>query len=425
VAARYSQLYAIDPSDPELQQHIAERGRELIGGLSYFFHGHVSRCRPTMPTCSATILQKACTRPASRSTWATEQRHGVVMRSLPNWICRVVLVGALGTASGARADTLLINGAGATFPYPLYSKWFAEYGRLHPELRFNYQSIGSGGGVKMFTSRTVDFGATDVPMTEEELRKAPDAVHVPVTLGAVAVVYNGPPDGLKLTPDVLADIYLGKITRWNDARIAALNPGAVLPSGTIKVVHRSDGSGTTAVFTEYLAKVSPAWKQQVGAAKSVKWPLGLGGKGNEGVSGTVKATPGSIGYVELAYAKQNDLPMAALKNAAGAFIRPSVASTAAAAAEVPIPDDARLSLTNAPGREAYPIVSPTYILIRKDQPDRPKGKALVEFLWWAVHEGQAMGEKLDYAPLPRPLAAKVEALLRTITSGERPLIASQ
>jgi phosphate transport system substrate-binding protein len=339
-----------------------------------------------------------------------------------NWPRIGVIVGALLATGTARAD-LLINGAGATFPFPLYSKWFAEYRKLHGDVRFNYQSIGSGGGVKMFSAGTIDFGATDVPMTDEELKKAPNAVHVPVTIGAVAVIYHGAPDGLKLTPGVLADVFLGKITRWSDPRIAALNPGAKLPAGNLLVVHRSDGSGTTAVFTEYLAKVSPEWKQQVGAAKSVKWPAGLGGKGNEGVTGMVKATPGAIGYVELAYALQSKLPTAALQNAAGAFVQPSVDATAAAAAEVEVPADARLSLTNPPGRAAYPIASPSYILIAREQPNAQKGKALVEFLWWAAHDGQNMGRPLDYAPLPRKLVLKVEALLRTITSSNKALLA--
>jgi phosphate transport system substrate-binding protein len=315
----------------------------------------------------------------------------------------------------AFADSLLINGAGATFPAPLYTKWFAEYNRKNPELKFNYQSIGSGGGVKQITEKTVDFGASDAPMTDAELKNAPNIVHIPTVLGAVSVVYNGAPEGVKLTGEALAEIFRGKITKWNDPKLASANPGVKLPDAAISVVHRSDGSGTTAVFTDYLAKVSPDWKTQVGAAKSVKWPVGLGGKGNEGVTGLVKATPGAIGYVELAYAKQNKLAMASIKNADGHFILPSVESTSAAAAGVTMPDDFRVSITNAPGKDAYPIASFTYLLVYRDQPDARKGEALLRFLWWAVHDGQAMAAPLDYAPLPKPVVAKVDATLRTLT----------
>ena len=329
----------------------------------------------------------------------------------------------LAAAAPAHGNELLVTGAGATFPYPLYSKWFSEYNKLHPDLKFNYQSIGSGGGVKQITERTVDFGASDAPMSDAELAKAPGVVHLPTVLGAVAVVVKGAPDGMKLTPDVLADLYLGKIAQWSDPRIAALNPGAKL-SGAVVVVHRSDGSGTTAVFTDYLAKVSPEWKAKVGAAKSVKWPAGLGGKGNEGVTGLVQSTPGAIGYLELAYARQNKLPTCALRNADGAFVQPSVESTSAAAAGAAIPDDFRTSITNARGRSAYPIASFTYLLVYKDQQDEAKGHALANLLWWAIHDGQAMAAPLDYAPLPRPVVAKVEAALRAITvHGKRALAA--
>jgi len=310
---------------------------------------------------------------------------------------------------------LLINGAGATFPFPLYSKWFNEYNKQHADLQFNYQSIGSGGGIKQITERTVDFGATDAPMSEAELAKAPGILHVPMVLGAVAVVSNGVPDGVKLGGDVLADIFLGKISKWNDPRIAALNPGVKLPDTAIAVAHRSDGSGTTAVFTDYLAKVSPEWKSGVGAGKSVKWPVGLGGKGNEGVTGLVKSTPGAIGYVELAYAKQNALPMVALKNADGQFVKPSIESTSEAAAGVEMPADYRVSITNAKGKGAYPISSFTYLLVYKDQGDAEKGKALQGFLWWAIHDGQKLAAPLDYAPLPKAVVAKVEGTVKSIT----------
>ncbi|HWE27376.1 MAG TPA: phosphate ABC transporter substrate-binding protein PstS [Polyangia bacterium] len=324
----------------------------------------------------------------------------------------------------ARADALLINGAGATFPFPLYSKWFAAYNKLHPELRFNYQSIGSGGGVKQITEKTVDFGASDSPMSDAELQKAPGVLHVPTVLGAVVVVYNGAPAGMKLTPELLADIFLGKLTRWNDPKLQALPGQPKLPDAAITVVHRSDGSGTTAVFTDYLAKVSPQWKTQVGAAKAVKWPVGLGGKGNEGVTGSVKSTPGAIGYVELAYANQNQLAMASLKNADGNFVTASIETTSEAAAGVTMPADFRVSITNARGKNAYPIASFTYVLIYKEQADAAKGKAIGQFLWWAIHDGQKLAAPLDYAPLPKAVVAKVEHELRGITVAGKSVIAS-
>ncbi|HEX6838289.1 MAG TPA: phosphate ABC transporter substrate-binding protein PstS [Polyangia bacterium] len=324
----------------------------------------------------------------------------------------------------ARAGALLINGAGATFPFPLYSKWFSEYNKLHPELRFNYQSIGSGGGIKQITEKTVDFGASDAPMSDAELQKAPGVVHIPTVLGAVAVVYNGAPAGVKLTPDALADIFLGKINRWNDPRLQAIPGQPKLPDVAITVCHRSDGSGTTAVFTDYLAKVSPAWKTAVGAGKAVKWPTGLGGKGNEGVTGSVKSTPGAVGYVELAYAHQNKLTMAALKNADGAFVLPSIEGTSEAAAGVEMPADFRVSITNARGKGAYPISSFTYLLIYKEQADAQKGRAIGQFLWWAIHDGQKLAAPLDYAPLPKAVVAKVERALRGITVGGKSVIAS-
>ncbi len=336
------------------------------------------------------------------------------------WIAAALLF----VAGVARADALLINGAGATFPFPLYSKWFSEYNKLHPNERFNYQSIGSGGGVKQITEKTVDFGASDAPMSDGELQKAQGVVHIPTVLGAVAVVYNGAPAGLKLTPDALADIFLGKITRWNDPKLQSIPGQPKLPDTAITVVHRSDGSGTTAVFTDYLGKVSPAWKTGVGTGKAVKWPVGLGGKGNEGVTGSVKSTPGSVGYVELAYARQNALTMAAIKNADGNFVMPSIETTSAAAAGVDMPADFRVSITNAKGKDAYPISSFTYILIYKDQPDAAKGKAIGQFLWWAIHDGQKLAGPLDYAPLPKAVVAKVEAALKGITAGGKSVIAS-
>jgi phosphate transport system substrate-binding protein len=325
------------------------------------------------------------------------------------------------------AKTVDLQGAGATFPYPLYSKWVAEYQKVDPAVRINYQSIGSGGGIRQITERTVDFGATDAPMKEEEMSKAPGKIlHVPTTLGAVAVAYNLPGMAdLKLSADVISGIFLGTIKKWNDAKIAKLNPGAKLPADAITVAYRSDGSGTTAVFTEYLAKVSPAWKDKVGAGKSVSFPTGLGAKGNEGVAGQLKTTPGAIGYIELAYAKQTGLSYASIQNQAGKFVKPEAeASTAAAAGIVAnMPDDMRMSIVDAPGEAAYPISAFTYILVYEEQPDAVKGKALAEFLWWAIHDGQKFGTALDYAPLPAEVVTKIEAKLKSLKAGGQVLLA--
>jgi phosphate transport system substrate-binding protein len=329
-------------------------------------------------------------------------------------------------AAPAGAATL-INGAGATFPYPLYSKWFDAYQAVDKDAQFNYQSIGSGGGIRQFAEqKTVDFGASDAPMTDEQLAKAgAPVVHVPTVLGAVAVTYHlpGVATGLKLDGALVADIFLGKVTKWDDARITAQNPGAKL-SGDIVVVRRSDGSGTTAIFTDFLSRVSEPWKTTVGAANAVKWPVGLGGKGNEGVAGLLKQTPGSIGYVELIYAESNKLPYAAIKNAAGQYVLPSMASvTAAAAAEAKrIPADYRVSIANASGRDSYPIAGFTYLLVWKDNPDTAKGPKIKAFLKWAVSAkgGQQYAEKLYYAPLPKDLVAKVEKTIGTMTVGGKP-----
>jgi phosphate transport system substrate-binding protein len=327
---------------------------------------------------------------------------------------------ALGGVGVLAADNLLITGAGATFPFPLYSKWFSDYNKKNPNLRFNYQSIGSGGGIKQITEKTVDFGASDAPLSEEELAKAPGVLHIPTVLGAVVVTYNASIDGLKLTPATLSGIFMGKITKWNDPALAKDNPGAKLPDTAVTVAHRSDGSGTTYVFTDYLAKVSPEWKSTVGAGKSVKWPVGLGAKGNEGVTGLVKGTPGAIGYVELAYANQNKLPTAALKNHDGAFVKPSLEATSEAAAGVEMPDDFRVSITNASGKSAYPIAAFTYLLVYKDQGDKAKGEALINFLWWAVHDGQTAAAPLDYAPLPKAVVTKVDKKLQAMTVQGKP-----
>ena len=327
--------------------------------------------------------------------------------------------------AAAAADTTLINGAGATFPFPIYSKWFSDYNKAHPNVQINYQSIGSGGGIKQITEKTVDFGASDAPMSNEEMQKAAGIQHIPTVMGAVVVIYNaaGVQD-LKLTPETLAGIFLGKIGKWNDPAIAAENKGASLPDLAIVVAHRSDGSGTTAVFTDYLAKVSPEWKSGPGAGKSVNWPTGLGGKGNEGVTGIVKQTEGAVGYVELAYANQNKLAVAELKNKSGAFVKPSLESVSAAAAHVQMPEDYRVSITDAEGKDAWPISAFTYLLVYRDQKDTAKGDALLKFTWWALHDGQKSAPSLDYAPLPQAVVQKVEKTLKSMTVQGKPALAS-
>ena len=335
----------------------------------------------------------------------------------------------LGLTAGLADAQQLMNGAGATFPYPIYSKWFDEYTRVDPSVRFNYQSIGSGGGIRQISEQTVDFGASDGPMTDEQLSKAPrPLLHVPTVLGADVVTYNLPGDPkLRFTSELLVDIFLGKVATWNDPKIAAVNPGVQLPNTPIIVVHRSDGSGTTYIWVDYLSKVSKEWETKVGRGTSVKWPVGLGGKGNEGVAGQVKNTPGAIGYVELAYAAKNRLPAAPVKNAAGKFVEPSIASTTAAAAGAAahMPADFRVSLTNPPGDDAYPIASFTWLLVYKDQPDETKGRALVKFLWWMSHEGQKYAADLLYAPLPPQVVKQIEAAISQITFKGKPLLAAR
>jgi phosphate transport system substrate-binding protein len=315
---------------------------------------------------------------------------------------------AFGLSASASAQ-MMINGAGATFPYPIYSKWFDEYAKVDPSVRFNYQSIGSGGGQKQILAQTVDFGASDGPMSDDNLTKAPGKIlHIPTVAGAVVMTYNleGNP-ALKLDGETIADIFLGKIKKWNDSKIAASNPGTKLPDKEIVVVHRSDGSGTTFIFTDYLSKVSGEWKQKVGNNTSVNWPTGIGGKGNEGVSGQVKLTPGAIGYVELIYALQNKMAFADVKNAAGQFVKPTIESVTAALATANIPDDFRFSMTNAPGNVAYPIAGATWLLVYEQQKDPAKGKKLVEFLKWALTKGEGMAKDLDYAPLPNEVQQRV------------------
>jgi phosphate transport system substrate-binding protein len=326
---------------------------------------------------------------------------------------------------GNSGGEVRLQGAGATFPNPLYQKWVSEYGKLHPNIKIDYQSVGSGAGIKQIKERTIDFGASDSPMKDEDLKTAGEILHVPTVLGAVVITYNlaGVTQPLRFTPDLIADIFLGKLKKWNDPRIKAENSGVNLPDADITVVHRSDGSGTSAVFTDYLSKVSPEWKEKVGSGTSPNWPVGLGGKGNEGVTGQVKATPNTIGYVELAYAVQNKLPVGVIKNKSGSFVEPSIdAVTAAAAAALAMtPEDLRVSITDAPGATAYPISSYTYILIYKDQQDAVKGKALVDFLWWGIHDGEKFAKDLMYAPLPADIIKRAEAKINSITSGGKPL----
>jgi phosphate transport system substrate-binding protein len=312
-------------------------------------------------------------------------------------------------------DTV-INGAGATFPYPIYSKWFDVYAQKHPNVKINYQSIGSGGGIKQLIAGTVFFGATDAPMTDEQLKSAPGPIlHFPTVLGAVVPIYNAPGVGqpLRFTGPLLADIYLGKIRKWNDAAIAKVNPGVALPATEIAVVHRSDGSGTTFIFCDYLSKVSPEFKQKVGAATSVNWPAGVGAKGNEGVSGLVRQTPGAIGYVELIFATQNNIAFGAVQNAAGEFVIASLdaVTAAAAGAAANMPDDFRVSITNAPGKDAYPISSFTWILLYEQSPDKARAAIMTDFLRWALTDGQKLAPQLHYAPLPQPVVEKEMAVL--------------
>jgi phosphate transport system substrate-binding protein len=320
-----------------------------------------------------------------------------------------------------------LQGAGATFPFPLYSKWVAEYQKVNPNVRINYQSIGSGGGIRQIIERTVDFGATDAPMNDEEMGKAPGKIiHIPTTVGAVVIGYNveGVTE-LKLSPDVAAGMFMGAIKKWNDPKIAKLNPGVKLPAEDISVVYRSDGSGTTAVFTEYLSKISPKWKDKVGAGKSVSFPVGQGAKGNEGVAGQLKTSPGTLGYVELAYAKQTNITFATVENAAKKFVAPSLEGITAAAsgATANMAEDLRVSIVDAAGEAAYPISSFTYILVYEEQQDAVKGKALAEFLWWAIHDGQQFGPPLDYAKLPAEVVSKVETKLKGLRAGGQQLLA--
>jgi phosphate transport system substrate-binding protein len=332
-------------------------------------------------------------------------------------VLRRIALLCLALAVPAGAQTTL-NGAGATFPYPMYSKWFSEYHKAHPDIQINYQSIGSGGGIRQVLAGTVDFGASDGPMTDEQLSQAKTKIlHVPTVLGANVPAYNipGVTAELKFTPEALAGIFLGRINSWNDPAIATANPGVNLPNQAIIVIHRSDGSGTTYIWTDYLSKVSPEWQSQVGKGTSVKWPVGLGGKGNEGVAGMIRQMQGSIGYIELIYAIENKISYGIVKNAAGSYVKASLASVTAAAASVKsMPADFRVSITNAPGKDAYPISSFTWLLIPAQSKDSQKGKILADFLAWMVADGQKMTAELAYAPLPESVATKVKAEIKQV-----------
>lgn len=337
--------------------------------------------------------------------------NNLLRRGVLGVVLSATVGGALATAPGVKAVEL--TGAGATFPYPLYSKWFSTYRGA----QINYQAIGSGGGINQLKARTVDFGASDAPLTNAELRTMPaPIVQIPMTSGAVAVVYNGLPKGLRLSGPVLADIFLGNITRWNDAKIASMNPGMRLPGRAISVARRSDGSGTSWIFTNYLKSVSPLWARQVGAGKSVAWPIGQGGKGNDGVAALVKQQPGSIGYVELAYAVQQGLPYAALRNRSGNYVMPSVAgvTAAAGASAKSIQRDIRTPIVNAPGAGSYPISGFSFILVYKDQADKTKGRAVTNFLSWGMNQGQSYARALYYAPLPLSVKRVNMVKLRTV-----------
>jgi phosphate transport system substrate-binding protein len=326
------------------------------------------------------------------------------------FVCALLAVPGLGQTT--------LSGAGATFPYPMYSKWFSEYSKSHSGVEINYQSIGSGGGIRQVTAGTVDFGASDMPMTDKQLQESKTKIlNLPTVLGADVPAYNipGVTGEVKFTPEVLAGIFLGKISKWNDKAITSVNPGVNFPDKDIIVVHRSDGSGTTFIWTDYLSKVSPEWKSQVGSDTSVKWPVGLGNKGNEGVSGLIRQMSGSIGYVELIYAVQNNIPYGSVRNSAGNFVKASLESVSAAAASAPkMPPDFRVSITNAPGKDAYPIASFTWLLIPLPSKDPAKGKILNDFLNWMVTDGQKMTGALSYAPLPDNVVAKEKEAIKQV-----------
>lgn len=343
-----------------------------------------------------------------------------------------VLPGATKPAGSAAAPTVpansgaaLINGAGATFPYPLYSRWFYEYALVDPTAKFNYQSIGSGGGIQQITAKTVDFGASDAILTDAQFAAAPGIQMLPVVAGAVVPTYNlkEVPQGLRLPSSVLVDIFLGKVTKWNDSAVKQANPDLALPSKDIIVVHRSDGSGTSFIFTDYLSAVSPEWKEKVGVNSSVKWPVGLGGKGNEGVAGTVQQNDGSIGYVEFAYAKQNKLPVVAMQNNAGSFVTADAKTTQNAMADFAgeMPKTLARSIVNAPGKDSWPIAGYTYLLVYSDMPDCAKAAKVVSFIKWGLADGAKYATELDYVPLPDGVKAQVLKKLGELTCQGKPI----
>jgi phosphate transport system substrate-binding protein len=352
-------------------------------------------------------------------------------------ISAAILLSTSTILSGAvyAQNSITINGAGATFPFPLIDTWRVDYQKVHPEVNINYQSIGSGGGIKQFTEKTVDFGATDAPLSQNESQHAPGAVHIPETIGSVVAAYNLPsiPDkGLKLSGEVLADIFLGKITKWNDPKIQDMNKDKTLPGDDIVVVHRSDGSGTTFVWTDYLSSVSPAWKEQLGKGKSVEWPVGIGAPGNEGVANAIKGTPNTIGYIELSYALTTKTPFAFIQNKDGNFVEASLNSTMAAVqsyvASLPKGDAVwtNVSLVNAAGADSYPIASFSYILLYKELStdpnlDQAKAKALVDFISWAITDGQKTAEGLDYVPLPDGVVKLNQDTLKSLTFKGQPI----
>jgi phosphate transport system substrate-binding protein len=325
-------------------------------------------------------------------------------------LCLALTVPAVGQTT--------LNGAGATFPYPMYSKWFSDYHKLHPDVEINYQSIGSGGGIRQVLAQTVDFGAADVTMTDEQLSQAKVKIlHIPTVLGAVVPAYNVPgvTGDLRFSAQVIADICLGKITSWNDPAIVKDNPGVKLPAQSIVVVHRSEGSGTNFIFTDYLSKISSEWAGGPGKGASIKWPVGLGAKGNEGVAGMIRQMDGAFGYLELIYAAQNHIPFGTVKNAAGSWVKASLEGTTAAAASVKnMPADFRVSITNAPGKDAYPISSFTWLLVPTQSKDQARGKIMVDFLTWMLDDGEKMTEALDYAPLPDSVASKVRESIKQV-----------
>jgi phosphate transport system substrate-binding protein len=333
-----------------------------------------------------------------------------VMRKTVLLVCVLLALPVMGQTT--------LNGAGATFPNPMYSKWFSEYHKIHADVQVNYQPIGSGGGIRQVTEGTVDFGASDMPMTDKQLQDAKTKIlNIPTVLGAVVPAYNipGVTGEVKFTPEALAGIFLGKISKWNDKEITSVNPGINFPDKNIVVVHRSDGSGTTFIWTDYLSKVSPDWKAQVGSDTSVKWPLGMGGLHNEGVAANIRQLPGSIGYVELIYAVQNQIPYGSVRNSSGVFLKATLEGVTAAAASSPkMPADFRVSITNAPGKDAYPISSFTWLLIPAQSKDAAKGKILADFLNWMVTDGQKMTSALDYAPLPDSVVAKVKEAVKQV-----------